>query len=287
MLSFDHFITAGISLLFYSCLNVSLSLTIKIPSHLDYKQSRDFIGQHISFVHSMIACILSLGVYLLNSGIDYESDFSFKYILVLGHSMGYFTYDMIYAEIFGVHDLAMRFHHVCVLIGGYTLYCQDKGGAIGVLCVGLTELSNPSMQTRLILKSKKMQESNLYKIAESTFAFIFTFNRYLIFRGVIGTFLNYNVYQYDVNYVLRIFVSLIYGVSLYWVFVIFCMVNKKLRKRENGAVISFFVKIMNALRENSFFVIAGIFTWSIFMPPTLKMLGFSPYHLRVSGFTII
>jgi hypothetical protein len=177
MLSTDHYIVAGISLLFYSFINIILSTKIKIPPHLNFKESRDFIGQHISFIHSCLACMMSLAVYIRDLGIDYESDFSYKYILVLGHSMGYFTYDMIYAEIFGFHDLAMRFHHVCVLIGGYTLYCQDKGGAIGVLCVGLTELSNPCMQIRLILKSKHETDTTLYKIAELIFAFSFSFNR--------------------------------------------------------------------------------------------------------------
>lgn len=65
------------------------------------------------------------------------------------------------------------------------------------------------------------------------------------------------------------------------------MINKKLRKRENGAAVRAFVNLMDLMRKNSFVVIGGIFTWSLFMPPTLKMLGFSPCHLRVSGFTII
>jgi hypothetical protein len=177
MLSADHYIVAGISFLFYSFLNIFISTRISIPPNLNFMRSRDFIGQHISFIHSFLACLMSMVVYIRDQGIDYESDFSYKYILVLGHSMGYFTYDMIYAEIFGVHDLAMRFHHICVLIGGYTLYCQDKGGAIGVLCVGLTELSNPCMQIRLILKSRNEQDSTLYKIAELIFAVSFCFNR--------------------------------------------------------------------------------------------------------------
>ena len=177
MLTIDHYIVAGLSILFYTCINIALSMRISVPPHLNFKESRDYIGKHISFIHSFIACIMSLCVYVQDFGIDYESDFSYKYILVLGHSMGYFTYDMIYAEVFGVHDLAMRFHHICVLIGGYTLYCQDKGGAIGVLCIGLTELSNPSMQIRLILKSRKEQDRTLYKIAETTFAVSFSFNR--------------------------------------------------------------------------------------------------------------
>lgn len=177
MFTIDHFFIVAISLIFYSCLNVACSLLIKAPEYLSYKDSRDYIGQHISFVHSSIACFLSFVVYINDRGIDYESDFSYKYILVLGHSLGYFTYDMIYAEIFGVHDFAMRFHHICVMFGGYFLYYQDKGGSIGTLCVALTELSNPCMQMRLLLKNKKKDDSIQYKIAEKVFILTFVFNR--------------------------------------------------------------------------------------------------------------
>jgi hypothetical protein len=175
--SADHFITAAISTIFYSCLNIAFSLKISIPDHLSYKESRDYVGQHISLIHSLISCLLSFTVFVLDMGIDYESDFGYKYIFVMGHSMGYFTYDMIYAEIFGVHDTAMRFHHVCVLIGGYLLYFQEKGGSIGVLCIALTEMSNPPMQLRLVLKAKKQDHTWLYTVCELSFAALFSFNR--------------------------------------------------------------------------------------------------------------
>jgi TLC domain len=173
----DHLIVVGTSLAFYSCLNVVFTLNITAPEHLSNKLARDYIGQHISLVHSVIACILSLRVYL-QEGIDYESDFTYPYIFVLGHSLGYFTYDMVYAEIFGVHDLPMRFHHVCVIIGGFSLYTQDKGGSIGALCLVITELSNPFMQLRLIMKTLKKDNTPLYTFIEVGFMFIFIFNRY-------------------------------------------------------------------------------------------------------------
>lgn len=283
MLTVDHFITTAISLIFYSCLNVACTLKIKSPEHLSATEARDHIGQHISFVHSSLSCFLSLVVYIQDAGIDYESDFSYKYIFVMGHSMGYFTYDLIYAEIFGVHDLAMRFHHACVMVGGYALFFQDKGGSIGILCIALTELSNPCMQVRFILKARKEDNSRLCKISEVLFAALFVFN-----RGVIGTYLNYNVYQYDVNNVVRVFVSLIYAVSIYWVYIILCKGAKYFKKKElQNPLSKLYVKIFDTLRANQYLVIAGIFTWAIFMPPSLKMLGSTPHHLRLFQFTII
>ena len=177
MLTIDHVITVTLSLIFYSILIIIYTSVIKRPQDMESKEYRDYIGQHISLTHSVIACILSLIVYIQDNGIDYESTFNYRYLVVFGHSMGYFAYDMIYAEIFGVHDLAMRFHHVCVLIGGTMFYTADNGGSVGILCIALTELSNPCMQVRLILKARKQEENLLYKISEIIFASVFIFNR--------------------------------------------------------------------------------------------------------------
>lgn len=75
---------------------------------------------------------------------------------------------------------------------------------------------------------------------------------------------------------------------MYWVFIIFCMMHKKWRKQEHSnPIVRLFINVMNVLRENTYIVVAGIFTWAIFMPPTLKMLGFGPHHLKIASFNII
>jgi hypothetical protein len=88
--------------------------------------------------------------------------------------------------------------------------------------------------------------------------------------------------------VIRLFVSLIYGVSVYWVYVIFCMIVKKLKTQEKrNGLGEILVRIMEGMRKNQVMVVGGIFTWAVFMPPTLKIMGFGPHHLRIASFTII
>ena len=96
------------------------------------KEYRDFYGQHVSLLHSVIAVIFSVWLYLQDGGVLYESPMSQDYLNVLGHSLGYFTYDMIYAELYGVHDWPMRMHHFSAIVAGFIFYLDPKGGSIAI-----------------------------------------------------------------------------------------------------------------------------------------------------------
>jgi hypothetical protein len=55
--------------------------------------------------------------------VHYNSESNYRHDFVMAvsstqHSMGYFFYDMLYAEVYGVHDTAMGLHHLMVLVGG-------------------------------------------------------------------------------------------------------------------------------------------------------------------------
>lgn len=166
---------AGI--IFYSLLNLGIRSSLKIPLSLEGKDKFDFIGQHISLIHSIEAITMCIFSYTYSKGIDYYGETDYLQVITLAFSLGYFTYDMIYAEIYGVHDWPMRFHHIFVLAGGICLLSQTRGGAIGPICLFLTELSNPFLQVRLILKGRKMESTRLYKVNETIFGLVFIMNR--------------------------------------------------------------------------------------------------------------
>ena len=173
----DVFFPMAAGTIFYSLLNIVIYSKLSIPQHLSMKDKRDFIGHHISLVHSVEAIILCIISYVYSNGIDYFGETDYLQVITLGFSLGYFTYDFIYAEIYGVHDWPMRIHHICVILGGLSLLLQSNGGAIGPVCLFLTELSNPFLQTRLILRKHKMEESKSYKINELIFSIVFILNR--------------------------------------------------------------------------------------------------------------
>jgi hypothetical protein len=119
---------------FYTILGVSNHFLTKAPSTLPLKKQRDYQGQHISLIHSVLSIIICLYVYLKEGGIDYLASTNQWHLLVIGviftqHSLGYFFYDMVYAEVFSLHDWAMKTHHICVLLGGTVMYMAETGGS--------------------------------------------------------------------------------------------------------------------------------------------------------------
>lgn len=168
-------LTAGA--VFYSIINLSCRFTFEAPMHMDRKQRHDYYGQWVSLIHSIQAISLCIVSYIYSNGIDYTAKTDYLQVWTLGFSLGYFVYDFFYAEIYKLHDWPMRIHHLFVIAGGICLLTQDEAGALGPLCLFLTELSNPFMELRLILKGHKKQETDLYKIIENAFAVVFILNR--------------------------------------------------------------------------------------------------------------
>ena len=177
MAKHNFLIPIGVGAIIYSLLNLIVKSQISIPSHLSVKEKFDYIGQHISLIHSVEAIIMCIVSYIYSNGIDYIGDTDYLQVVTLAVSLGYFVYDFIYAEIYGLHDWPLRFHHIFVVIGGLTLLSQSEGGAIGPVCLFLTELSNPFLEMRHIMKGKKMEKTEAYRINQLLFAIVFILNR--------------------------------------------------------------------------------------------------------------
>ena len=168
-------ITAGT--IFYTVINLVCRFIFEAPMHMDRKERHDFYGQHVSLIHSIEAITLCIVSYAYSNGIDYTAPTDYLQVWTLGFSLGYFVYDFFYAEIYKLHDWPMRIHHLFVIAGGISLLSQDEAGALGPLCLFLTELSNPFLELRLILKGKKKQATTFYKFIEYSFAIVFILNR--------------------------------------------------------------------------------------------------------------
>ena len=283
MANSDVFPPMVVGALVFSILNLYLRRTLSIPADLSYKDSRNFIGIYVSLFHSLEASILCIFSYVYSQGLDYYGDTDYLQVVTLGISLGYFSYDGVYAELYGLHDWPMRIHHICVIIGGLSLFTQPHGGAIGPVCLFLTEISNPFLEYRLILKMKKLDHTDLAKIIQNAFAFIFIFA-----RGFLGTAINYNVHQYPLPWLLKCMVSGVYGVSLFWIGIICSMVSKDLKgKTDLNLMARILIGCSTTLKNNQIAVICAIFTWALFLPATLYALGFPTMHLVLNNFRII
>lgn len=146
---------------------------------------------------------------------------------IIGHTLGYFLYDMVFAEWFGVHDLAMRLHHIGSLVGGWIFYQGSVGASITVICIIVEEISNPFILSRDILRLKGADSGFCYKLIEWCFVVTFVFFR--LFGAHLALI---NTWITGVNWAIRFFMALVHCLGVHWVYIVLRLVSKRLRPDE-------------------------------------------------------
>jgi hypothetical protein len=92
-------------------------------------------------------------------------------------SQGYFLYDLIAMIYLGICDRQMFLHHMLCISALTTglLTCKDGGTLVSSLL--LTEISNPAMHFRVILKHLGKRYTKAYETAELTYIAFYMFGR--------------------------------------------------------------------------------------------------------------
>lgn len=141
------------------------------------------------------------------------------------------------------------------------------------------------MQIRYILKARKEDNTWLYKKIEEAFAMVFIFNRL-----VIGTFVNYNMWAASIGIGIKLAVSAIYYIGLYWVYAILSLVAKKLREKHEKpkGVVALFFRVINWIRQNTALFLGIIFIWSFAFPYIATQVMEASYkNIRLKNFIIV
>lgn len=68
---------------FYSVTCISLQFLLPCPKSLIGHDKRDYIGQHVSMLHSIIATLLSLFIYIQEGGVDYNAKTTENHVSLL------------------------------------------------------------------------------------------------------------------------------------------------------------------------------------------------------------
>ena len=71
-----------LSSLFYSGVCYLLTKMVSVPKHLEGKDRRDFIGQHVSFVHASLAVVFASFSLYLDGGVNYDIPMGQRHISV-------------------------------------------------------------------------------------------------------------------------------------------------------------------------------------------------------------
>ena len=103
--------------------------------------------------------------------------------------LGYFIYDTIAMSMLGLLDGAILGHHMICIVGFYTtLATQISGGEI-MACAFVSEISNPFMHGRQMLRDTGLRHTKAYEILESLYIFL-----YIYYRMIIGIFIIYGTW---------------------------------------------------------------------------------------------
>lgn len=68
---------------FYSLTCTSLQFLISCPKSYKLIEKRDYIGQHVSMIHAILATIMSFFVYIQEDGVDYNAKTEFSHVFIL------------------------------------------------------------------------------------------------------------------------------------------------------------------------------------------------------------
>lgn len=105
----------------------------------------------------------------------------------MAFSMSYFIYDTICMSYDGLMDVAMLIHHPLCIIGMYLPLYENFQGNYTMLAVFLTEISNPPMTMRHILRLSGRRYTFAYEICECLFLASYSFC-----RGVLNWKISYS-----------------------------------------------------------------------------------------------
>lgn len=97
-------------------------------------------------------------------------------------SLGYFLYDTLAMAYYGLLDRAMCFHHSIVCLGIYLSLCFGASGSEILAGIFISEVSNPVMHFRLIIRSIGLRHTKAYEYSELLYIILYIYNR--LFKGL-------------------------------------------------------------------------------------------------------
>ena len=156
----------------------------QFPNLDAYKMNRsnylDFRNRMVSFVHGMVC--LSLSAYhfaFMRTECGQSKNHLEYFTLVM--SGGYFSYDFLGMAWFNILDLDMAVHHALCVAGIIAVLVQDIGCGNVVMGLFVSEVSNPSMHVRILLRHMGKRYTKAYEVAEYIY-----FGSFFVGRIIIG-----------------------------------------------------------------------------------------------------
>ena len=106
-------------------------------------------------------------MYVLHSECGQTNSEFEKFILI--NSTGYFLYDFCAMAYFGILDLDMTIHHMMCVFGMYSALLAGDSAFSPISGLFVTEISNPIMHVRMVIKHLGKRYTKAYEIAELSY----------------------------------------------------------------------------------------------------------------------
>ena len=222
------FVNIGISNLAWIAL-FNIFLYIPLP---EYKTHKSLDGKPIKITkleildtqNRMVSFIHGLAIFLLSAYDRFYVDLPFGSSntelqnFTLTMSLGYFMYDTLAMGYYGLLDSPMLFHHGIVCLGMYLPLCFNASASEILAGCYISEVSNPVMHFRLIIRTIGLRHTKAYETAEYTYILL-----YIYFRLFRGLFIVYYTVACPVNHFVVKMISV--GVAIQSYFYVFRMVQ--------------------------------------------------------------
>lgn len=157
-----------ISFVGWNILNLII-MNLNLPDkHLPREEMLDMRNRIVSFFHGFAIMLLAgYNTYFVHSQCG-EKNTAFEETL-MGISNGYFAYDLVAMAYLGICDRAMFIHHMICITGLSSGLFTGHAADILVGALFLTEISNPCMHVRVVLKHLGLRYTKAYETLELSY----------------------------------------------------------------------------------------------------------------------
>jgi hypothetical protein len=140
---------------------------------------KDLENRVVSFLHGVGSLVLSGYHYMMIRTTCGELNTSYQRNVMI-FSVSYFTYDLLAMFFEGLLDKAMVIHHPLCMFGfGLPLY-ENISGNYAMMALFSSEISNPPMQVRHMMRLTGRRYTKAYEFAEICFILLYFFGRIVI-----------------------------------------------------------------------------------------------------------
>ena len=185
----------------------------KLFKAVDKKHEVDLQNRYVSLVHGFGAIIYGTYHFVYVPPVCGSMITPLQRYSIL-FSISYFMYDLVAMYIEGLLDFAMSFHHILVVFAFMLPLYDNIMGDYTMLAIFFTEISNPPMHLRHILRSQGKRYTLAYEAMEIVYVAL-----YIVCRGALVVPVSYNTIMCPENHlILKISCSGLTFQAYYFIF---------------------------------------------------------------------